>query len=57
MHVYLAHVADMRHDRKPVRMGVMRDLDIFGDATEACHIGLDVMHRPAPMKSLNASAV
>jgi hypothetical protein len=31
--VDLAHIADVRDDRQPARVGGMGDLDIFGEAT------------------------
>ena len=50
VYVHLAHIADMGHDRKPMRMGGMRNLDIFGDSGQARHVGLDILHRACPDK-------
>ena len=47
--MHLAHIADMRHHRQPVRMGGMGDLDIFGDPrAKRVTSGWTILHRACP---------
>lgn len=36
----LAHLAGTRRHRQTICMGEVRDLDVFGDASEPGHVGL-----------------